>query len=70
MSSEYSSCPQSTVYVHRVRYISSEYSLFPYIIVYAPNITVYVPIVQFISSENSLCPYTIVYIQRVEFMFQ
>ena len=42
MSSEYTLCPNSTVYVRIVQFISSMCSLCPYIIVYAP-------IVQFMS---------------------
>ena len=38
MSPECRLCPQSTVYDHRVRYISSDCSESPYIIVYLPRV--------------------------------
>ena len=42
MSSEYSLCPQRTVYVLRVQFMSQEYILCPQSTVYVPKNKVYV----------------------------
>ena len=54
MSSEYTLCPKSTVYVPREQFILLE--------------QVYVPMVQFISSMCSLCSWITVYAPIVQFM--
>ena len=56
MSSEYSLCPQSAVYVPRVQYMSSESSSFPR--------------VHLMSIEYSFCPQSTVYVLRVQFLFR
>ena len=53
---DYSLCPNSTVYVPIVQFISSENSLCPYIIVYVQRVQFEVLKVQFMSPEYSLCP--------------
>ena len=69
MSLYYSLCP-------KVQFISSENSLYPYIIVYVQKYSlclqgnVYVLRVQFISQKYSLCPQSAVYVLRVQFMSQ
>ena len=74
MSPEYRLCPQSTVYDHRVRYISSDCSESPYIIVFLQRVqyilqsAVYVLRSQFMSLEYCLCPQSAVYVPRVQFM--
>ena len=94
MSLYYRLCPQSAVYVLRVQFISlyyslcpkvqfisSENSLYPYIIVYVQKYSlclqgnVYVlrvqfmsTRVQFMSSECSLCPQSTVNVPIVQFM--
>ena len=61
MSSEYSLCSQTPVYVPRVQFMSPECSL-------CPHGAVNLPRVQYIFSESSLCPHSTVYVPRVKFM--
>ena len=75
MSSECSLCPQSTVYVPRVQFMTTEYGIFPQIEV---NLLILLCIsqehrlsskVQFMALDYTLCPnnQSIVYILRAQF---
>ena len=55
MSLEDSLCPQSTVYVPRVQFVSPS--------------TIYISGVHFMSQEYSFSPKSTVYVPRVQFMF-
>ena len=66
MSTEYSLCPQSTVYVRtvyviRVQFMSTECSL-------CPKSTVYVHMVQFMCPECFLFPKSTVFVLRLQFI--
>ena len=65
MSQVYSLCPQSAVYLLRVEFMSSEYSLCQQEYSLFLQSTVHVLSVQFYSQEYSLCPQSAVYVPRV-----
>ena len=75
MSSECSLCPESTVYVPRVQFVTTEYDIFPQIVV---NLLILLCIsqehsisskVQFMALDCTLCPnsQSTVYILRAQF---